>query len=336
MKKVILLLLMILPEVFTKFLLNLPSSSGVKIDPKQWLLCKLSPADILGEPGMEPEEVRKNIEITSGARILPNTDKVFSRDHSLKTSGDHITIREYFSAETEKSKEAIMYFHGGGWVVCSLESHDQLCKFICNYLGIRVFSVGYRLAPEHKYPIPLDDCYHAWDWLCCNFKDLGLKLEKVSVGGDSAGGHLATTLCHKLLRENYKFLPYSQLLICPVIEPFATYSSYKEFGEGFYLSSRAMAWFSDCYIPKEVERDDSCIWPLKARKWEGFPKVFMISAGFDVLSEEASYYSKKLNENGVNVSHKIYKNCIHDFPMFSFLPRPKRYFEECLDLYKAF
>ena len=336
MNKFILFLLMILPEVFTKLLLRLPSSNGVKIDPKQWLLCQLSPADILGEPGMEPEEVRRNIEAVSGSRKLPHTDKVLSKDHSIKTSGTSIIIREYFSSATKKSKEAIMYFHGGGWVVCSLNTHDQLCRFLSYYLGVRVFSVAYRLAPEHKYPIPLQDCQDAWDWLCNNSKELDLKIEKVSVGGDSAGGHLATTLCHKLLRDNHNFLPYSQLLICPVIEPFATFSSYKKYREGFYLTSRAMAWFSECYIPKEVDRNDCCVWPLKAKEWKEFPKVFMISAGFDVLSEEASNYSNKLKENGVRVSHKVYKNCIHDFPMFSFLPRPKRYFEECLDLYRSF
>ena len=330
------LLLMVLPEFFTRVLLSVPSTGGVRMDPKQWLLCKLSPADILGGPGKEPREVRKLIEEISGQRTLPNTSEVETIDHSFLVKEQSIIIREYFTSSSLQSDKGLLYFHGGGWVVCSLETHDQLCKFLCSHLKCKIFSVDYRLSPEHKYPLPLEDCFQAWNWICKNSSDLRLNSSKISVGGDSAGGHLATTLCHKLLDEEYPVLPFSQLLICPVIHPFSDSSSYREFSEDFYLTARAMNWFSESYIPSEIDNEDFCIWPLKAKKWKGFPPVFMISAGFDVLSDEAKEYAQKLEDKEVKVSHTIYKDCIHDFPMFSYLSKPKKYSQEFLEKFKSF
>jgi len=323
------------PDFLIKLFFNLPKSNDLTIDPKQWILCKISPAEILGGPGKNAKDVRKSIESFSGGTKLPDTEKVDITDHNLINENKTIKVREYFLKDGMKSERAIMYIHGGGWSVCSIDTHDQLCRFICTSLKMKIFSVDYRLAPENKYPLPLNDCSYAWNWLCTNAKKLNISAQYLSIAGDSAGGHLATTLCHKLINEKYQNLPHSQLLICPVIEPLSNNLSYEKFKEGYYLTKKAMDWFSENYIPKDHNRKDYYLWPLKAFEWEKMPATLIVSSGFDVLRDEAQDYFHKLKKEGVRVIHKFYENSIHDFPMFSYLPKPRKYTLELLNIFKS-
>ena len=337
MLNLLLSLLLFLPEIFSKlFLLNIPSSKGVQLDPKQWVICKLSPAEILGGPGKDAKTVRSIIEAFSGQTVLPDSLEVKTKDHHISKGKQSIKVREYFNEKSMNNDHAMMYIHGGGWTVCSLDTHDQLCKSFCNILGNRIFSVDYRLAPESQYPIPLQDCFDAWDWLITNHNNLNINIENLSVGGDSAGGHLAATLCHYLNKSNYECFPKSQLLICPVIKPFSTNLSYEEFEEGFYLTARAMHWFSENYVPNNLSKKDSNLWPLEAKDWDKIPPALIVSSGFDVLRDEALEYVEKLEKENVKVVHKHYPDSIHDFPMFSHLPKPNRYTKEFLREYNNF
>jgi len=117
------------PDSLIKLFFNLPKSNNLNIDPKQWILCKISPAEILGGPGRNAKDVRKSIESFSGKTKLPDTEKVDSRDHSLINENKTIRVREYFLKDGMKTEKAIMYIHGGGWSVCSIDTHDQLCRF---------------------------------------------------------------------------------------------------------------------------------------------------------------------------------------------------------------
>jgi acetyl esterase/lipase len=232
---------------------------------------------------------------------------------------------------------ALVFFHGGGWVIGDLETHDALCRSLANESGAKVIAVDYRLAPEHKFPAAPDDCYAATKWVETNAATLGIDPNRIAVGGDSAGGNLAAVVCQMAKQKGGPHLVF-QLLIYPVTQMRANTDSMTSFAEGYFLERRTMDWFFDQYSDPSVDPTDPRISPLAAADLSGLPRAYIVTAGFDPLRDEGKAYADKLNRAGVAAVYVDYPSMIHGFfGMSAVLPQARQAIAEaCTALRKAF
>lgn len=211
-----------------------------------------------------------------------------------------------------KNLPVLLYFHGGGYTIGSLASHDCVCRALCVESQCIVISLDYRLAPEHKYPAALNDAWAATQWLAANGATLGADPERIAVGGDSAGGNLAAVVS-LLARDAGSPNIIFQLLIYPGTEMSCSFASHETFGSGYRLTKELIAWFYEHYF---CPTDDILHWhasPLNANDFSGLPAAFVLSAGFDPLQDEDKAYADKLAEAGVPVIYSHYEGMIHGF-----------------------
>jgi acetyl esterase len=223
-----------------------------------------------------------------------------------------IPIRIY-SPERVKPSPALVYFHGGGWVVCDLDTHDVICRAIARRSGAVVISVDYRLAPEHKFPAAVIDCYAAIKWVAGNAEPLGIDPRRIAVGGDSAGGNLAAVVSQQSRDEAGPHIAL-QVLVYPVTDLSSLETpSYREFAEGYGLTAPEMEWFREQYLARP--EDARCIHasPLLAPDLRGLPPALVITAECDPLRDEGEAYAKRLEEAGVPVRYTCYAGMIHPF-----------------------
>ena len=206
----------------------------------------------------------------------------------------------------------MVYFHGGGWVVGSIETHEAFTGFLAKELKAKIFSVDYRLAPEHPFPIPLADCEAAFNWVKDNAMDLGINPNRVSVGGDSAGGNLSASLCIKRKQEELS-MPKAQLLIYPVTDLTLKHPSMDEMAEGFYLTKASMEYFRDNYLEDKELVKDPLVSPLFADDLSGHPPAVVVTAGFDPLRDEGDQYAQALRQANVEIYHRTHDSYIHGF-----------------------
>jgi acetyl esterase len=210
----------------------------------------------------------------------------------------------------------LVFFHGGGFVIGDLESHDELCRLICRDAGIHVISVDYRLAPEHPAPAAVEDCYAAYLWCAGNAAELGADPARVAVGGDSVGGNLAAVVC-QLVRADEVQAPVLQLLIYPVTDSVTDTRSKVLFAEGFFLRKADMDWFMACYLNGSALRAaDPRVSPLLAEDLSGLPPALVLTGGFDPLRDEGTAYADALAAAGVPVDHRSHGSLVHGFVNF--------------------
>lgn len=207
---------------------------------------------------------------------------------------------------------AYVYFHGGGWVIGDLETHDVLCRQITAAAGVSVIAVDYRLAPEHKFPAAVDDAWAATRWIAAHGAALGVDGGKLAVGGDSAGGNLAAVVA-LLARDAGGPAIALQVLIYPVTDLGAETQSYTDFAEGFSLTRDSMRWFSAQYLTGSRDGDDWRASPLRARSLAGLPPALIVTAGFDPLRDEGAAYAMRLRDAGVMVDYVCFGGMIHGF-----------------------
>jgi acetyl esterase len=204
-----------------------------------------------------------------------------------------------------------VYFHGGGWVIGSLEGADGSCRMLANRGRCVVVSVGYRLAPETKFPAPVEDAYAALRWVADHAAELGVDRSRIAVGGSSAGGNLAAAAAI-LARDRRGPAVAFQLLTVPVTELRRTAPSTGEFAEGYGLTRADMEWYGSHYIRTDADRDDPRASVLRANL-AGLPPAFIITAECDPLRDDGEAYAARLREAGVAAKHKRYSGMFHGF-----------------------
>lgn len=234
---------------------------------------------------------------------------------NLTIPGPHgeIPLRIYRPAvDMSQALPALVYFHGGGWVIGDLDTHDDICRALCHHAGCIVVSVDYRLAPEYKYPAAVDDSYAAVEWVVNHAAEMTIDSTRIAVGGDSAGGNLAAIVTH-LCRDNDGPDIRFQLLIYPATDMTLSYPSISELGEGYRLTQAAMQWFIEHYLRDEADKTDPKASPLYAQSFAGLPPALVITAGFDPLRDEGKAYADKLSGADVEVDYHCYEGMVHGF-----------------------
>jgi acetyl esterase/lipase len=207
----------------------------------------------------------------------------------------------------------LVFYHGGGWVICNLETHDPVCRSLANAARCVVVSVDYRLAPEHRFPAAADDCYAATQWALSNATLINGDSARVAVGGDSAGGNLAAVVT-LMARDRNAAVPIFQLLVYPVTDYFIPGTpSYRQNADGYFLTRDDMVWFWNHYLNDAAEAANPYACPLRATSQAGLPPALVITAEFDPLRDEGEMYAARLRESGVTAQLVHYEGMIHGF-----------------------
>lgn len=223
-----------------------------------------------------------------------------------------IPIRVY-TPEIQKPLPLLLFFHGGGFVVCNLDTHDWLCRELCFGAECIVVSVDYRLAPEWKFPAATRDCFAATCWAAQHAVEIGADPARIVISGDSAGGNLAAITALRARDENGPSLR-GQLLFYPVTDHYtADTASYKENAEGYGLTRDQMVWFWDHYLAAEADAVHPYASPLRAPDLKGLPPAMIVTAEYDPLRDEGIAYANRLVEAGVVVTHSHFEGMIHGF-----------------------
>jgi acetyl esterase len=207
---------------------------------------------------------------------------------------------------------ALVYYHGGGWVIGDLDTHDVVCRQLAEQSGIAVVSVDYRLAPEHKFPAAVDDAFAALAWAAGGGAAHGIDGRRLAVGGDSAGGNLAAVVSI-LARDQGGPAVSFQLLVYPVTDMASNAPSHTAFANGYLLTQDSMRWFIDHYLPSPKDASDWRASPRLAPSLQGLPPALVMTAGYDPLRDEGDEYARQLREAGNVVDHVCYGGMIHGF-----------------------
>ena len=222
-----------------------------------------------------------------------------------------IPIRLYYPSG-DPPFAVLVYFHGGGWVMGDLATHHGVCHALAKRSSCLVVSVDYRLAPEHRYPAAVEDAYAATSWVAQNTDAIQADPDRLAVGGDSAGGHLAAVVT-LMARDRKGPRIDLQVLIYPITDCNFSTSSYVENKEGYMLTSDLMRWFWNHFIDDEGQANDPYVSPLRAKNFSDLPQAVIITAEYDPLRDEGEAYGKRLLEAGVKVTLSRYPGMIHGF-----------------------
>lgn len=226
-------------------------------------------------------------------------------------AGAEIPVRIY-RPDGHAHQPVIVYYHGGGWVIGGLNTHDGTCRALADAVGATVVSVDYRLAPEHPFPAPVDDAFAALHWVSEHATDLGVDAARLAVAGDSAGGNLAAVVA-QLTRDTDGPSVCFQLLVYPVTDHEFDSVSMNDNAEGYFLTRDAMKWFYSHYLTDPSEGADPKVSPLRAADLSGLAPAFVITAEFDPLRDQGIAYATALAEAGTPVESRTYDGMFHGF-----------------------
>ena len=262
--------------------------------------------------GLAVEEAR--VERRREAEVVGERPPIpMARVEPVEVPGPAGTLgaRLYVPAEPAPSA-LLVYYHGGGWVIGDLETHDRPCRFLAHHAGVQVLAIDYRLAPEHPFPAAPEDALAAYAWVSANAARFGVEPARIGVGGDSAGANLAAVTC-LLARDEGAPPPAMQLLIYPVTECSQELPSRQIFGNGLLLTRRDMDWFEDAYLPPGTDRTDPRVSPLQAGDLGNLPPAYLATAGFDPLRDEGEAYALRMREAGVRVALRRHPGLVHTY-----------------------
>jgi acetyl esterase len=274
----------------------------------QALLDQLAAAGEVDLTQLPPPAVREVYAQMSLARSPAPVATV--SDRSFPGPAGEVPLRIY--RPEDGPRPALVYFHGGGFVIGNLDTHDGTCRALANASGCTVVSVDYRLAPEHRFPAAPEDCYAALRFVAEAGAEIGVDPTRLAVGGDSAGGNLAAVTA-LLARERRGPSLRFQLLVYPVTDYRFDTASYRENAEGYFLTQKMMRWFWDHYLERPEHGDDPIASPLRAKDLAGLPPALVLTAGYDPLRDEGEAYAARLREAGVEAELERYPGQFHGF-----------------------
>jgi acetyl esterase len=238
-----------------------------------------------------------------------------SRDLAMSgPAGQALRLRLYRGTGTAAGEllPALVFFHGGGWVVGDLETHDPMCRHIANAARCAIVAVDYRLAPEHKFPAAVEDCLAATEWVAASARELAIDAARLVVGGDSAGGNLAAVVS-LLARDRGMPSLLAQLLLYPALDFGMKHGSYQRFAEGHLLTEATMRWFAEAYLRGPDDATDWRVSPLRSPDLSRLAPAYVLTAGYDPLCDEGIDYARRLEQIGVAVQHRHVADQIHGF-----------------------
>ncbi|WP_345349045.1 alpha/beta hydrolase [Rhodococcus olei] len=264
----------------------------------------------------EPAELREVIRSRRGP-LQRQPDMREVRDLTIEGPGGEIPLRIYRPHRDDPTLPVVVFAHGGGFVFCDLDSHDEFCRSMADGVGAVVVSVDYRLAPEHPAPAAHDDMYAAVEWVSKNAADFGGDPTRIAVAGDSAGGNLAATVS-VAARDNGGPPIAAQILLYAVIDDDFETESYRLYGSGYYNTTKAMRFYWESYAPNGT--DDIRLVPTRAATLAGLPPAVVITAELDPPCSAGDAYAEQLRAAGVPVQHRRYDGLFHGFLTIASLP----------------
>ena len=270
-----------------------------------------------GKPKFEslaPEEARNLFRKIANASASAPVELDAVSDIEIPAQGRSITARVYRPSDRD-DLPVMVFFHGGGWVIGDLETHDSFCRSLAKTGGFAVVAVDYRLAPEHKFPAAHDDCVEATAWIAANGVTLAVDTSRLVVAGDSAGATMAAAVCQQAAGADGPEIRY-QVLLQPVTDVPTPYPSKEEYADGHFLTLPLVQWAAGNYLNALEEAGDVRMSPNLAESLSGLPGALMLIGTHDMLHGECVAYAEHLERDGVDVKLSVYPGQIHDFMMF--------------------
>jgi acetyl esterase len=289
-------------------------SAAMPIDPAAAALI-----EIMEQTFPRVDEAASATEARARAKAIPRPPDVEPvarvEDRSIPGPGGDLPVRIYHPTADGGSRPGVVYFHGGGWVICDLDSHDGGCRRLTNAVDAVVVSVDYRLAPEHRWPAAVDDAYAACRWVAEHAAELGIDPGRLAVAGDSAGGNVTAVVAQMARDRGGPDLAF-QLLVYPVIDVSADrdgYPSKRENAVGYFLTSSQMEWYRDQYLGDSADGDEPYVSPIRATSLAGLPPACVVTAEMDPLCDEGEAYAAALEAAGVPVTAYRAAGMFHGF-----------------------
>jgi acetyl esterase len=260
---------------------------------------------------LSPEDARKAFDMLAQLSGLKPEAVAKVEDRLIPGQGGQIPAR-FYTPQGQAPFPVLVFFHGGGFVIGSIELYDEFCRALTNGAGCIVISVGYRLAPEHNFPAAVEDCYAATKWVAVNAKAIGGDSARIAVGGDSAGGNLAAVVA--LMARDKGTVPLVlQLLMYPATDLAHDTLSAQENANDYFLTRDDMFWFRSLYLNSDADRNNPYASPLRAQDLHALPPALVITAEYDPLRDEGEAYAARLREAGVTTTCTRYNGMIHCF-----------------------
>ena len=320
----------ILKIIFPQFR---PKIRGSKIDFQSFAYINLNPKSSLYKIGeVDLPKIRKVIEknkINSRLSLKPKKN-VKTEDHYIfnKHKNDEMLLREYIPNKID-SKKIILFFHGGGWTIDSVETYDDMVKYFSDYLNMKIYSFEYSLAPENKFPNALMEAEDIYKW----FIDNGTPANQISLSGDSAGAHMVASLSYKLSKQGSE-MPNSLLMIYPPCDPLFQSESIKLLKDNYFLLHSDLAWFWNKFKQDKVDEDNPMFNLLKFDLNKALPPTVFVTGGFDPICDEGRKYANILKKQGTNIKLLNYPTLFHNFAFMTKLNTAQKAVNNFLDEYK--
>jgi len=278
----------------------------------QWFLRLIAHGAQKPLPELGVAKARADLDIflnVMGGRLAPVGEII---DRTIPGPAGRLRVRQYRPAGSgSRPLPTIVYFHGGGFVIGSLEAYDLPCRYFCAETGCAVVAVDYRLAPEHKFPAAIDDAVAAYRWFASEASGMGIDRERLVVAGDSAGGTIAAVLAQQL--RGFAHPPCLQWLIYPPTDLAGATHSHESCAARFLMKREDLEWFCDQYLNRQEEAADPRVSPLRAADLSNLPPALIFTAGFDPLRDEGRAYADRLAAEGVRTTHREFDSLIHGF-----------------------
>lgn len=292
---------------------------GRTLDPAVQLLMRMESRSLVLAGDRTDVDRRRRVLTLAARSVMPRARGVHAVDRTIPGPAGPIPVRVHRSVAAAAEPPAIVYLHGGGFVVGDLDSHDGTCRMLARQTGAVVMAVHYRRAPEHPFPAGADDALAAFRWAAENPRELAIRPGAVAVMGDSAGGNLAALVCLRS-RDEGGPTPIAQGLAYPVTDLRGQTESMRLFADGFFLTAADIEWFLQQYLPDPSLRAAPEVSPLLADDLSGLPPAHVWTAGFDPLRDEGRAYAERLAAAGVPTRYRCLDDQVHGFLGMGVLP----------------